>query len=256
MKQKKVRFRIITFILKLIGVCSFLLLWEILVKISSEAISLLPPPSSLPSAFKEEFESGLLLINIGQSSIHTFLGIFSGSLLGVIGGLITSRSKTLELILSPILGLLRPIPPIAWVPFSLVIFGSGTLAATYIVGVGVFWTTFITTTSAVDSVNPNLIELAQVYKITSSFNITSKIILPASLPAIMGGIRTALGQGWSLVVAAELLGVPGMGQRMWEASGVLSNDIVIIYMFMIALAFSLSDFIFLTLNRRLFKWRG
>lgn len=72
----------------------------------------------------------------------------------------------------------------------------------------------------------------------------------------MGGLRTALGQGWSLVVAAELLGVPDMGQRMWEAAGVLFNDIVVIYMLLIALTFSFSDFLFVQIDRRVFRWRN
>jgi NitT/TauT family transport system permease protein len=151
--------------------------------------------------------------------------------------------------------ILRPIPPIAWIPFSLVIFGSGTGAATFIVGIGVFWTTHITTLSGIKNINPNLLELAEIYNLHKPFDLFFKIILPASLPNIIGGVRTALGQGWSLIVAAELLGVPGMGQRMWEAAGVLANDIVFLYMFIIAGAYHLSDLAFTKLEGSLFKWK-
>jgi sulfonate transport system permease protein len=242
--------------MKLLGLSFFLLTWEIIIRNTDSIRSLIPAPSDLPKAFWRELESGYIISSLLYSSTHTFIGIFSGSLLGIVWGLLVSRSKTLKLFISPVLALLRPIPPIAWVPFSLVIFGSGTGAAIFIVGVGVFWTTFITTTSAVDAINPNLLELAEVYNIKRPDHLLLKIILPASLPSIMGGIRTALGQGWSLVVAAELLGVPGMGQRMWEAAGVLANEVVVVYMLIIALAFSLSDFLFVQIDRRVFRWRN
>lgn len=241
---------------RLVGLCFFLLAWEISISYSISMHLLIPAPSDLPQAFLKELIHGPLLSSLSSSSYHTFMGIILGSTLGTLWGLLVGRYYKVELTLSPVLGILRPIPPIAWIPFSLVIFGSGTLAAMFIVAIGVFWTTFVTTISAIRSISPTLFELAEVYKIKKPLHLFLKIIIPASAPGIMGGIRTAIGQGWTLIVAAELLGVPGIGQRMWEAAGVLANEVVLVYMFVIALSYTLSDQLFLQFERRVFKWRS
>lgn len=242
-------------LLKLIGLVLFIFSWEFGLRIYPSKSSLIPTPIEVYLAFISEINAGYLVNNIFLSCYHTFLGILMGSILGILWAFAISRSTTLELLTSPMANILRPIPPIAWIPFSLVIFGSGTGAATFIVGIGVFWTTHITTLSGIKNINPNLLELAEIYNLHKPFDLFFKIILPASLPNIIGGVRTALGQGWSLIVAAELLGVPGMGQRMWEAAGVLANDIVFLYMFIIAGAYHLSDLAFTKLEGSLFKWK-
>ncbi len=239
-----------------LGIILFLCLWEVIISNKPSYHSLIPLPSELPKAFWIELQSGLLISNLLSSCLHIIVGIIIGSTLGIAWGLIIYNSIVLARMFSIVHAVLRPIPPIAWIPFVLVLLGSGTMSAIFIVLIGVFWTTFVTTLSAARSIDPCLLELAKIYKINKQSHLLFKIIIPASLPGIMAGIRTALGQGWSLVVAAELLGSPGIGQRMWEAAGVLANEVLVIYMFLIALVFTLSDRLFLMLDRRLFRWRS
>ena len=70
------------------------------------------------------------------------------------------------------------------------------------------------------------------------------------------GLRTALGQAWMAVVAAELFGVPGLGQRMMQASSLLSTDVVVVYMLTMAALYGLIDTLFLSLQGRLLGWRA
>lgn len=79
--------------------------------------------------------------------------------------------------------------------------------------------------------------------------------MPGAAPGVFAGLRAGLGQGWMTVVAAELFGIPGMGQRMIEAAGLLATDVVILYMFSIALLYGVSDYIFVLLRNRVLSWQ-
>ena len=81
------------------------------------------------------------------------------------------------------------------------------------------------------------------------------MILPAAAPGIMGGLRTALGQAWMAVVAAEIFGVPGLGQRMMQASNLLASDIVVIYMATMAALYGMIDTVFVAIQSRLLRWK-
>ena len=83
-----------------------------------------------------------------------------------------------------------------------------------------------------------------------------KVMLPAALPGILVGLRTSLGQAWMSVVAAELFGVAGLGQRMTQASSLLATDIVVVYMLTMAALYGLMDTIFMFSQGRLLRWRA
>ena len=79
-------------------------------------------------------------------------------------------------------------------------------------------------------------------------------MLPGASPGLLAGLRTGLGQGWMAVVAAELFGVAGVGQRMSDAAGLLATDVLVVYMLTIALLYAISDAAFVWLSRRLLAW--
>jgi NitT/TauT family transport system permease protein len=155
-----------------------------------------------------------------------------------------------------IVRLLRPIPGLAWVPFAIIWFGVEPAAAIFIIAIGVFWIVFFATQGAVRGVDRDLIEVAQAFGFRSPFARLIKIVLPAATPGIMVGVRTALGQAWMAVVAAEIFGVPGVGQRMMQASSLLSTDIVLVYMLTIAGLYGLFDTVFVLLQNWLLRWRA
>ena len=82
-----------------------------------------------------------------------------------------------------------------------------------------------------------------------------KLVLPGAAPGILAGMRAGLGQGWMTVVAAELFGIPGIGLRMMEASGLLATHVVVLYMVTIAALYGLTDFLFVRLQNRLLEWQ-
>ena len=124
---------------------------------------------------------------------------------------------TLEASLAWVIRVLRPIPGLAWVPFAILWFGIDATAAIFIIGIGVFWISYFAAHGAVRAVDRDLIEVAEAFGFRRADQKLIKVILPAAAPGILAGLRTALGQAWMAVVAAEIFGVPGLGQRMMQA---------------------------------------
>jgi NitT/TauT family transport system permease protein len=152
--------------------------------------------------------------------------------------------------------LLRPIPGLAWVPFAIIWFGVNPSAAVFIIAIGVFWIVFFAAQGAIRSVDRDLIEVADAFGFRSAHERLFKILLPAALPGILVGLRTALGQAWMAVVAAEIFGVPGLGQRMMQASSLLATELVVIYMLTMAALYGLLDTLFLALQNWLLRWKA
>jgi NitT/TauT family transport system permease protein len=155
-----------------------------------------------------------------------------------------------------IVRVVRPIPGLAWVPFAIIWFGVEPAAAIFIIAIGVFWIVFFATQGAIRGVDRDLVEVARAFGFRSAFARLVKIMLPAATPGIMVGLRTALGQAWMAVVAAEIFGVPGVGQRMMQASSLLATDIVLVYMLTMAGLYGLIDTAFVAAQNWLLEWRA
>ena len=233
----------------------FLAIWELAPALGLVSASILPPPSVLPQAFLRELSSGVWLSAMLTSLSHYLAGLVIGCLLGVGLGIATGMSLTLDAALAWVIRVLRPIPGLAWVPFAILWFGIDATAAIFIIGVGVFWICYFAAHGAVRAVDRDLIELAEAFGFRRPDQKLVKVILPAAAPGILAGLRTALGQAWMAVVASEIFGVPGLGQRMMQAANLLASDIVVIYMATMAGLYGLFDSGFVALQSWLLRWK-
>ena len=109
---------------------------------------------------------------------------------------------------------------------------------------------------SVRAVDRDLLEVAEAFGFRKPREKLFKIYLPASMPGILVGLRTALGQAWMAVVAAEIFGVPGLGNRMIEASSLLATDIVVVYMLTMAALYGILDSLFLVAQNWLLRWKA
>ncbi len=238
-----------------LGLAAFLLLWEALPFFGIVPASFLPPPSALPEAFLREVTSGIWQEMVVLSLRHYMIGLLLGGFLGVSFGVLTGLLKPVEASLSWVVRILRPIPGLAWVPFAILWFGVNPSGAVFIIAIGVFWISYFAALGAVQAVDRDLLELADAFEFRWWFQKLFKVILPASAPGILAGLRTALGQAWMAVVAAEIFGVPGLGSRMIQASNLLASEIVVIYMATMALLYGIIDAIFVAAQNRLLQWK-
>jgi len=237
------------------GLLIFLGIWEAVPASGLIQSSLLPPPSDLPKAFMREFRSGLWAQYVSLSLNHYILGFLVGAGLGTMLGVITGMSTKLEWSLAWVVRLLRPIPNLAWAPFAIIWFGVDQANAIFIISIGVFWIAFFAALGAVHGVDRDLVEVADAFGFRTAPERLFKVLLPAATPGILIGLRTALGQAWMAVVAAELSGVSGLGSRMMQASSLLATDIVVVYMLTMAALYGIMDAGFMLLQGRLLKWK-
>ncbi len=238
-----------------LGLVSVLFLWELSSRVGWLNPALVPAPSRLPKVFLDEIAEGSWLQMLGCSLRHYTLGVGVGTIAGIAAGVLIGVFPRIRALQSWIAAVLRPVPPLAWIPFAIIWFGVSTQAAAFMIAIGVFWINYFATWSAVMMVGREYFELAQIYGHRTFWPQLSKIILPGAAPGILSGIRSGLGQGWMLVVAAELFGVPGMGQRMLAASGLLATDVVLVYMMTIAAVYALTDWVYVRFENRVLQWQ-
>lgn len=139
-------------------------------------------------------------------------------------GLAMGFSPRLERVAGGFLELMRPLPPVAWIPLAYLIFaafpGPTAWVQTFVVFVGAFFPTLVTTTEAVKGVDPLYIEAARTFG-ASPRQVLSKVVIPAVLPSVITGTRIGLGVGWMCIVAAEFVGGrKGIGFYIWSVYNV------------------------------------
>lgn len=231
------------------------MIWESVARSGLIETHLLPPPSTIPPTLISEIEAGIWQSMVIASLRHYTVGFVMGSFLGVTLGVAVALFARVEAGQAWLARVLRPIPPLAWIPFAIIWFGITETAAAFIISIGIFWINYFTAMGAVQSVDKDLIEVARAFGHRTFPALLRKVILPGAAPGILSGLRAGLGQGWMTVVAAELFGIQGIGQRMMEASGLLATEVVVLYMFSIALLYGVSDYIFVMIQQRILAWQ-
>ena len=137
------------FLLSIAGLALFLCIWEAAVRSGLLPRTLVPAPSAVPQAFVNELRNGFWVSSVLASLNHYALGLAFGSVGGVAFGLATALSPRLDALTAGLTRLLRPIPPLAWIPFALIWFGATEGAAAFIIAIGVFWVNYFATFAAV-----------------------------------------------------------------------------------------------------------
>ncbi len=171
------------------------------------------------------------------SLYHFILGMFFAVVLGIPIGMGMGWFKKVDNLMDPIIELLRPVPPLAWIPFAIVWFGLTHQSAGFIIFVGAFFPILTNTYSGFSSIPKTLVEAAKVLGCTRSRDLLKSVGLPSSLPYIAVGLRVAMGIGWMCLVAAELFGVSknGLGYKIWWYYYLHRMDNVLSYMIILGL---------------------
>lgn len=237
------------------GVILFVLLWKAVGAFGWVNPGILPDPFLLPETFLLEWQSDRFLPAVGSSLVHYVWGLGLGALSGILVGLAAATLQRFDMLQSYVSRILRPIPPLAWVIFAIAWFKVSHAGAAFVIAIGVFWVNYFATYSAVRNIDPRFYELARSFGQGGYWRRSVSITLPAIAPGLLSGIRTGIGQAWMTMIAAELLGVPGMGQEMNAAAGVGAYDAVVVYMLAISVMYAATDLLYLLIERRVLSWR-
>ena len=215
--------------------------------------TLLPPPTAIFAAAWELLLSGELLRHV-RDSLKRELVAFLWASISIPLGVAMGWWKAVDDQLDPIIEMLRPVPPLAWIPLSILWFGIGDTQNQFIIFLGIFFPILLNTMSGVRGIEPNLVRAARCLG-ASEWAILRRIVLRAALPSIITGIRVGLGVGWMALVAAELVGAnSGLGFLINDARTILRTDYIIVGMAAIGLIGLAIDRTVRALLKRALPW--
>ena len=215
------RTRLANLLFPIIGIVCLLAVWAIL----AATVQDLPSPLRTwqeskiyilqPLEKRGEMDQGILLL-----AYYSLFRVAKGFLLGVVMGtplgFLLGLSKTFNRMFDPVIQVLRPISPLAWLPLGLIVFQKSEPAALFTIAICSMWPTVINTMSGVKSIPQEYWNVAKVLRL-SQFQTFSKVLVPATLPHMFTGYRLSLGIAWLVIVASEMLtGTPGIGGFLWQ----------------------------------------
>jgi len=168
-----------------------------------------------PFEKRGETDQGMGLLAY-YSLVRVSKGFLLGALIGTPLGLLLGLSRTLHRMFDPVIQVLRPISPLAWLPLGLVLFGKSEPAALFAIAVCSMWPTVVNGAAGVKAIPQDYWNVARVLRLSKLTTFT-KIVLPATLPYLFTGYRLSLGIAWLVIVASEMLtGTPGVGGFLWQ----------------------------------------
>ncbi len=173
--------------------------------------------------------------NILSSLQRVGFGFGLAAVIGIPIGFLIGRVAFLNAMFSPIISLLRPVSPLAWLPIGLLVFKSANPAAIWVIFISSIWPMIINTAVGVSRVPQDFLNVAKVLSL-SEWKVMTKILLPATLPYILTGIRLSIGVAWLVIVAAEMLtGGVGIGFWVWDEWNNLNVEHIIIAIFIVGI---------------------
>ena len=231
-----------------------LILWQVLGDRGILRPSLLPPPSAVGQALIQSIQSGDLARNMGVSLQRVLEGFTLGSGLGILLGFILGFFNRMERASFFLIGFLRPIPTIAWIPALILWLGIDEASKVTVIAIGSFWPVLLGALQGVRGVDPRYLEVARVLE-KDRWTLVSRIVLPSALPSLFTGLRVAMGIAWASVVGAELIAASsGIGYMIMYAREVSQPDVMLAGVAVIGLIGLVIDFLFLAVERRLSRW--
>ncbi|MBD2019762.1 nitrate ABC transporter permease [Leptolyngbya sp. FACHB-36] len=236
-------------LLPALGFLGIILLWYAVAAVRHE---LMPYPheallNNLDFIMNPFYQRGPGDLGIGWLLIASLRRVLLGFLLGAIVaiplGFVIGMYKPALLALNPVIQILKPVSPLAWLPIALAIFNLADPSAIFVIFITSLWPTIINTALGVSSVSKDYIDVARVLEMPRWRRVT-KIILPATLPYIFTGLRISLGIAWLVIVAVEMLtGGVGIGFFVWDEWSRLNLNSVFLAVLVIGLTGLLLDFL-------------
>jgi sulfonate transport system permease protein len=232
------------------------ILWELLSHAGVFPPNSLPAPSVIGQTIFDLGRSGELWrhagITLWRITVGFLLGAAAGTLLGGLTGYVSLARKLLD----PLLQALRNIPSMAWVPLFLLWMGIQETSKIALIALGAFFPVYLNRSSGMSHVDPKLIEVGKVYRL-SGLQMIRRVILPAALPEYIVGLRSGLGLAWMFVVAAEIMGASrGLGFLMIDGQMTGRASIILASVVLFAGLGKATDLLLESVGRRLLRYKA
>lgn len=212
----------------LLPLALFLLVWWLVCERGWFPPELLVAPQDVGATFRELSESGELQQHLRASLQRLAIGVSIGAVCGLLFGVAMALSRRIEIYFAPLFHVVRQVPSIALIPIFILLFGIGETFKVLIVIKAAFFPVALAGYTAVQGLPKSYFDVARIYRL-APWALFRKIILPATIPPVVTGIRIALGRSWGTLVAAELLAAEsGIGQMMELGRQMFRIDIVMV----------------------------
>ena len=232
-QERKRRTQQMYMMLSVTGVAVFLLIWEIVSDTGIANSRYLAAPSTILKLFITKLtdpnpDGAVLGVNILASLQVSLTGFFLAIIIGIPLGLLMGWYGGFESFIRPIFELIRPIPPVSWIPLTIVWLGIGLPAKAFIVFFSAFVPCVINAYTGIKQTSPVLINFAKTCG-ASNFTIFWKIGIPSSMTMVFAGVRVALGNAWATLVAAEMLAASsGLGYMILMGRQFARPDLILL----------------------------
>jgi len=239
-----------------LSVLGLIVIWQTAAAVINDVL-LLPSFFQVVAALSGEWQT-ILSQDLPTSLLHFLIGMAAGLVVALPVGMSMGWFRIADRVLDPIVEILRPIPPLAWIPFAIVWFGLTNEAAGFIIFVGAVFPILINTYVGFRSLPRVYVESAKVLGATRDFDLVRYVAFPFALPSIAGGIRIAMGIAWMCLVAAEQFGVStsGLGYKIWSYYYLHEMDYVLLYIIVLGLLGLVIDRSFrYVVEERMLKWQ-
>jgi sulfonate transport system permease protein len=212
-----------------------------------------PPPVVLESALNM-WRRGLLQQDVIATVMRVLAGFAVGGVVAIVLGTLTGLWRRADQALEPTLQALRTVPTLAWAPLLLLWLGIDEPPKVALVAIGAFFPVYVNLVAGIHGVDRKLIEVARVYNL-SELDIAKRVVLPASLPSLLTGLRLGATQAWLFVVVAEFFGAAtGLGFRLTDSQQSTRVDLMFVAIVILAVLGKLTDSAIRFVERRLLAW--
>jgi taurine transport system permease protein len=253
----KIKSSTIQALVSVTSVLVLLLAWWGVTRLGLVRSIILPSPAEVVDGAIDIWNGylGVPFWNHFKASLSVMLmGYLSAAVLGVAAGVAMAWVPLLDRLFAPLIAVMRPVPPPAWIPLAILWFGIDLSAKVFIVFVAAVVPCVLNSYQAVKNTP---IELLNAGRSLGAKNgrLLWEVVLPASLPVILGGLRIALGTAWATIVAAELVvSLAGFGFLIMNGYRNLESNIVVCGMLAVSLAGFVMNVVFVQASRRLAPW--
>jgi taurine transport system permease protein len=236
-------------------------IWHMLTSVFNVVpVTRFPPPLEVADAFRQitvdGYANAALLKHVMRSVVLVTMGFAVASVVGVAIGLAMGASRAVEALVNPVFLLLRPIPPLAWIPLAIVWLGLGDAAKMMVIFFAAFVPSVINSYSGVRQIDNTILEAAAALDVTG-WRYWSQVLIPGALPSIFTGLRLSLQASWTTLVAAELIGATaGLGVILNQASQDIYPSMIVVGMMVVAFCGWLMTAALGWLERRAMPWRA
>ncbi len=237
---------------------TFVVVWQLISvygqRINPQLEVMMPPPTAVFSAAIDLLGRGVLFTHIFDSMYRVVLAVGAAAVLGIPLGLAMGWSARFRAVVDPLLEFIRPIPPLAWIPLSILWFGLGDAQIVYIIFLAAFFPVVLNSMAGARDVDTYLLR-AGLSLGASRGELFRTVVLPGALPNIFTGLRIGLGIGWMALVAGELVAAPsGLGYLINNARTLFRSDYILLGMVLIGVLGLLLDYLMRRAARLVMPW--